>query len=131
LGLCPLEELGAAAWQSRVGTPQLIDQPFRLGEEQLAGIQAVRDEPEGPVDRHTPRAGRLRSSSFIDHCDSTVDLGPSQHRRLANIALARTQDLHVVRERPQLGQTIAGNNLEPAGIPARSSSSTACGTTRL
>ncbi len=56
------------------------------------------------TDRHTPRLGRLRSSSFIDHCDSTVDLSPSQHRRLANIALAGTQDPHIVCKRPQLIQ---------------------------
>jgi hypothetical protein len=85
--------------------------------------------------------GRLRSSSFIDHCDSTVDLSPSQHRRLANIALAGTQGPNVVCECPQLGQTIAGNDFEPAGIAdvgqrrmrrltGRSSSSTAWGTTR-
>jgi hypothetical protein len=68
------------------------------------------------VDRHTPRLGRLRSSSFIDHCDSTVDLGPSQHRCLANIPFAGTKDPHVVCEGPQLGQTIAGDDLEPVGI---------------
>jgi hypothetical protein len=60
--------------------------------------------------------GCLRSSAFIDHRDSTVNLGPSQHRCLANIARAGTENPHVVGERPQLGQTIAGDDFEPIGI---------------
>ncbi len=54
------------------------------------------------MDCHASLLRRPRRSAFVEYCDCVVDLGPGEHRCLADIALARTQHLEIVCKRLQL-----------------------------
>lgn len=67
------------------------------------------------MDRHTSLFRCVPPGPVVDHRDALVDLGPSEYRRLTDVALVGTQDLSIVDERSQLRQTIAGDDFQPFG----------------